>query len=233
MSKSLRLASTLLWRRFKHCCLRTPQRELARAHLRKHASMARARFANSMARYCQTTADLLLAAIDSAKAAEDKSGALATLYAREETIMPRTRVSRAANRIFRIAEMNDALAVAILPAFRRRYVLIGLTSTSPAIVAVADLAPRLTPSCGAPAAERLLVQMSSLLPRRYRDGFVGDLHEDLEEYRNEHLWSERRLLLHVILQTSILYRHHLARLLRWGIVSWLAVKFRNWLQGSS
>src|SRR4051794_11219536 len=68
-----------------------------------------------------------------------------------------------------------------------------------------------------PRADRFLMRVGMLFPRRHREAILGDLSEDLKEYRQRR-FSERRLVWHVIQQLAW---NCIARLWSWGFWLWL------------
>jgi hypothetical protein len=76
-----------------------------------------------------------------------------------------------------------------------------------------------------PSSDRLLQFLSRFIPRKNREEIVGDLREDLAEFRQEGL-GERRLILHVLWQ---LFYCVAPRLAKWGTFGWLAEAVRKYL----
>jgi hypothetical protein len=93
----------------------------------------------------------------------------------------------------------------------------------------AAIAPGRTPSRRRQqrAADRCLTLMSCLVPRRNRQGAVGDLKEDVKDYRRKG-WSERQLCCFLLYQFAIIVFQKL-NLKRWitggAIVGYVKSKF--------
>lgn len=78
------------------------------------------------------------------------------------------------------------------------------------------------------SADRLLTRLESWIPRKYREGLIGDLWEDVREYRADG-WTERQIRRLVWREFRIAVVEGVKAKLRSAWFTWVVKAVRGWL----
>jgi hypothetical protein len=76
--------------------------------------------------------------------------------------------------------------------------------------------------------DRLLCRVAALIPRRNREAIVGDLREDVQDFRLAR-WTEKQIRRHIWWQFGIIIVQRCKGVFRWGAVAWLGKKMLGWI----